>query len=271
VNVHRKAKIATETDSDRSVPGTASEVAARLEALRREATSEFAAKQKAEAERLEPASKKQPPKRRAPGATAILVTRVVVLALLPFAILVGGSVWLYRAQAMPTWLALGSAAIFTALILTWYGGRVAKTLTGRHRFRLVATRIALPIVALYCGYTLLFLSKVNAKSEDVRTYYTSVHPLLRLALSTAILADRDIVVTDTAREAADYGKMGLPVYENSLHFKQDDGYVHAVDLRTIGRSPWRNWLTIAYFKGMGFRTLRHVGTADHLHVSLPAN
>lgn len=270
MTANRKTKIATEMDPNRSVPGTASEVSARLETLRREATAEFAARRKAEAKQLEPISK-HPSKPRTPSATAVLGTRVVVLALLPFVILVGGSVWLYRAQAMPTWLALGSAAMLTVLTLTWYGGRVAKTLTGRHRFRLVATRIALPIVALYCGYALLFLSKVNAKSDDVRAYYTSVHPLLRLALSTAILADGDIVVTDTARETADYGKMGLPVYENSLHFEQDDGYVHAVDLRTIGRSKWRNWLTIAYFKGMGFRTLRHVGTADHLHVSLPAN
>lgn len=266
----RKANIASEIDKDPSPPGTNPEVAARLEALRREATSELEAKQKAAAKQLEPVSK-QPTKPRSPSATFVLAIRMVVLALLPFVVLVGGSVWLYRARAIPTWLALGLAALVTVFTLTWYGARVTKTLTGKHRFRLVATRIALPIVVLYCGYTLLFLSKVNAKSDEVRAYYTSVHPLLRLALSTAILVDRDIVVTDTAREAADYAKMGLPVYENSLHFEQEDGYVHAVDLRTIGRSKWRNWLTIAYFNSMGFRTLRHVGTADHLHVSLPAN
>jgi len=42
-----------------------------------------------------------------------------------------------------------------------------------------------------------------------------------------------------------------------------------LDLRTIGRSERRNRLTAAYFQLMGFRTLRHLGTADHLHVSLP--
>jgi hypothetical protein len=45
--------------------------------------------------------------------------------------------------------------------------------------------------------------------------------------------------------------------------------VHAVDLRTIGRAEWKNVLLNWYFRSMGFRTLRHVGTADHLHVSLP--
>ncbi len=63
--------------------------------------------------------------------------------------------------------------------------------------------------------------------------------------------------------------MGLPVYERSLHFEQADGYIHAMDLRTLGRGEWRNRLMELYFRTLGFRTLRHVGTADHLHVSLP--
>jgi hypothetical protein len=109
---------------------------------------------------------------------------------------------------------------------------------------------------------------VNAKTDEVREYYRNVHPLLRVALSTAILADRDIVVTDTQREPADYARMGLPTLDNSLHFVQQSGYVHAVDLRTAGRAEWKNTLMVGYFRLMGFRTLRHVGTADHLHVSL---
>ena len=63
--------------------------------------------------------------------------------------------------------------------------------------------------------------------------------------------------------------MGLPVNESSLHFEQANGYVHALDLRTQGRAVWKNTASIWWFKLLGFRTLRHVGTADHLHVSLP--
>ena len=114
----------------------------------------------------------------------------------------------------------------------------------------------------------LFLSTVNAKTDDVREYYRTVHPLLRVALSTAIFASRDMVVTDTRREPADYERMGLPTLDNSLHFVQKTGYVHAVDLRTVGRAEWKNLLMVGYFRVLGFRTLRHVGTADHLHVSL---
>ncbi len=76
-------------------------------------------------------------------------------------------------------------------------------------------------------------------------------------------------MTDLGRTPADYVAMGLPVLEQSFHYRQVDGYVHAMDLRTADRGAARNWLTQAYFRLLGFRTLRHVGTADHLHVSLP--
>ncbi len=90
-----------------------------------------------------------------------------------------------------------------------------------------------------------------------------------VAVATLILADDELVVTDLSRTPEDYAAMGLPVYEASLHYPQEDGYVHAMDLRTMGRPGWRNMLTQNYFRLLGLRTLRHVGTADHLHVSLP--
>jgi len=83
------------------------------------------------------------------------------------------------------------------------------------------------------------------------------------------LLDGDLVVTDTRRTPVDYERMGLPTADWSMHYTQADGYAHAMDLRTIGRSGVRNWLTGLYFKALGFRVLRHVGTADHLHITLP--
>jgi hypothetical protein len=71
-----------------------------------------------------------------------------------------------------------------------------------------------------------------------------------------------------SRQPEDYERMGLSTNGASLHYRQADGYAHAVDLRTRGRSPGRNILIRLYFEAMGFDTLRHVGTADHLHVSL---
>src|SRR5439155_146962 len=101
-----------------------------------------------------------------------------------------------------------------------------------------------------------------------RAYSRSVHPLLRLALSTAILVDRDILITDTGRLPDDYARMGLLTNTRSRHYKQADGWIHAVDLRTTGRGVIKNRGVQFYFWLMGFDARRHVGTADHLHVEL---
>jgi len=59
-----------------------------------------------------------------------------------------------------------------------------------------------------------------------------VHPLLRLALSTLILVDRDMLITDSGRLPEDYGRMGITDQQPHRHYKQADGWIHAVDLRT---------------------------------------
>jgi hypothetical protein len=70
------------------------------------------------------------------------------------------------------------------------------------------------------------------------------------------------------RVAEDYRRMGLPSNTTSLHYQQKDGYAYAVDIRTNDRSMVRNTLMKVYFNLMGFRSLRHSGSDDHLHISL---
>ncbi|MDH5199075.1 MAG: hypothetical protein OEY20_17670, partial [Gemmatimonadota bacterium] len=193
-----------------------------------------------------------------------------VAIVLPVVVLLRGATFLYLRLGWPTWGAIAGAGGGALGLLTVYAALLSKRLTGKSRVRFVATWIAAPLVIAYCAHALLFLSRVNAKTEDVRGYYRSLHPTLRLAASTFMILDDRLVVTDIARTPGDYTAMGLPVYDSSLHYRHADGYVHAVDLRTIGRGAVRNWLTEQYFRALGFRTLRHVGTADHLHVSLPA-
>jgi len=202
---------------------------------------------------------------------ALRVLALELLVALPFVVLVRGSVYLYEAQGYPTWLALIVAAAATLAIVAVYGAWLLWRFTGRARLRAIAKWVAFPLVLGYCGHALLFLSRTNAQAEDVRGEYSATHPLLRLALSTVILVNGDLVVTDLSRVPADYGAMGLPVLEGTRHALQRDGWAHAVDLRTSGRSAISNWLVERYFRAMGFRTLRHVGTADHLHVELPLN
>jgi hypothetical protein len=193
----------------------------------------------------------------------------VMLLVLPFVALLRGSSYFYLQRGSSTWVAVGLGAVIALGIVALYGSWISKRLTGRARFWFISKWVATPLVIIYCLHGLLFLSRVNAKSERVRSYYTNLHPLLRLAVSTFVIIDGDLVITDLARQPRDYRAMGLPVAERSMHYVQRDGYAHAMDLRTGGRSSIRNWATAGYFRMLGFRVLRHVGTADHLHISLP--
>ncbi len=128
--------------------------------------------------------------------------------------------------------------------------------------------IALLLVFGYSIYGLFFLSNSNAKSSEVHAEFTKLHPIIRISVSTILFLDQELLITDSSRKPEDYRKMGLPSKKRSLHYKQSTGYVHAIDIRTKGRSDTRNELLLWYFKLMGFNTLRHKGTEDHLHVSL---
>jgi hypothetical protein len=193
---------------------------------------------------------------------------VVAIATLPLLILVRLSVWFYTDYGLWPWIAAVSGAVSGALVFVVAVLIVIKGTTGSFRTPTYFKRAVFGLALVYCGYSALVVSAGNAKSKEVRATYTSLHPSLRLALSTWMLADSRLVITDAEREVEDYARMGLPRNEASLHLVTSSGYVHAVDLRAIGRPEWRNFLTTVYFKAMGFRALRHGGTADHLHVSI---
>jgi len=202
------------------------------------------------------------------AAVAAGAGKVAVVVALPFLMLVRGAVALYGG-GWPTWPALAGGAVLALAVVTLYGGWLSRRITGRARLVFIARWVALPLVLGWCGYALIYVASVNAKSEAVRAEYAATHPLLRVALATLILADGDLVITDLRRAAADYPRMGLPVNERTRHYRQADGWTQAVDLRTLGRGWVRNRLVQGYFELMGFPTLRHTGTADHLHVQLP--
>ena len=212
----------------------------------------------------------RPPQWRPLARRALaLAGKLGVLAVLPFFVLVRGSVFLYAHSGYGPWLALAGGAGCTLVVVTAYAAWLSHRLTGRVNVLSLARRVALPLVLAYCGYALIYLSSGNAKSDQVRAYYGSLHPLLRVVLSTWILVDKDILITDLARRRTDYAAMGMRPNDGSLHYVQGDGYVHAVDLRTRGRSEVKDRLVQLYFWSAGLGTLRHVGTADHLHVELP--
>ncbi|HEX7939178.1 MAG TPA: hypothetical protein VF483_09325 [Gemmatimonadaceae bacterium] len=194
--------------------------------------------------------------------------KIAAVVALPFFVYVRASVYFYARLNWSPWLAVGGAIVLTLGVIALYATWLAQHVVRGKRASALARTIAVPSVAAWLLYSMLFLARVNAKSENVQSYYWSLHPVLRAAVSTVMIVDPSAVVTDMQRAPADYGRMGLPVNPTTRHYVQSDGWVHAVDIRTNGRSELRNVSLQLYFWAMGFSTLRHVGTADHLHVQI---
>ena len=192
-----------------------------------------------------------------------------LLAALPFALLVRGALVASSSWGCHAWLAVAFGALLAALAVSALAWWTLRRLSMRPSFRTVATRAGLPLVIVFCSFSLLPLSGSNAKSAGIREAYPRLHPILRLAVGTVRLVDTRIVVTDIERGPTSYAAMRLPRPMQSFHYRQKDGTVHAIDLRTEGRGALRNGLVQLYFELLGFETVRHVGTADHLHVRLP--
>lgn len=202
-----------------------------------------------------------------------VLIQIVFIVGLPFFILIRSSVWLYTSKELTTWLAFGAAAGMTCILLLIYLITIFTFLFGAKHISSNSLKVKAFLVILMLGaysfFTMANLNIKNAKSDEVRKEFRSLHPILRLGIGSMMVLDRSAIVTDFSRTPLDYDAMGLKRLKNSLHYKQKDGYVHALDLRTNGRSGFRNWVVKQYFELMGYQTLRHTGTADHLHVSLP--
>jgi len=192
---------------------------------------------------------------------------------LPFLLLIRGSLHLLTEYKLDAYTSLlGGAGITVVALIIYFSFLYGRTIGkfGSYDSMKRRTWIAVLLVAAYSIHGIFFFSSSNAKSSEVKSELLELHPILRLSLSTLIHLDRDLIVTDASRKVGDYDDMGLARNTRSKHLKQSDGYVHAVDLRTKGRPEYKNHLMILYFKAMGMETLRHVGTADHLHVVIPA-
>ncbi len=202
----------------------------------------------------------------------IVILQLILMIVLPFWIMIRGAVFLNQQYAFNPWIAILAMEGIVFLILLIYVTMLWDWLLGVERINRATIKAKIWLVAfilvVYTGFTLFYLSGKNAKTEKVRKEYKSLHPYLRMAVGTIVLLDRDVLITDGSRLPEDYKKMGLKKKKNSLHYKQSTGYTHAMDLRTKGSSRLRNWLLKTYFWSMGFNTLRHIGTADHLHISL---
>lgn len=201
-----------------------------------------------------------------------LVFQLLIMLILPFLIYIRGGIFLYEYYAWHHGIALLALSVVVFILLLIYVAMIWDAIFGANKISRASLKVKALLVVLlitaYTGYTLYNLSGSNAKTGEVKKEFTSLHPFMRMAVGTLIWLDSDLLITDLSRQQEEYKKMGLKTIKNSLHYKQETGYVHAMDLRTNGRSELRNNLLRGYFRVLGFNTLRHVGTADHLHISL---
>ena len=223
------------------------------------------------------AAKRQPPEGQRRGRLLRLPLRLlrwavlaVFLAIVPFVLLIRGGVFAYQQWGLEPWPSLAVSAAATALLLVLYAWALGRRLGAGKGLKWLMTRGAAALAVAYVAYSVVYVGSANVKSDEVRAEYAALHPLLRMGASAVFLADAGAVITDASRTPDFYRRLGLSPNESSLHFRQDDGFVHALDLRTIGRPERRNRAVELTFRALGFNTLRHVGTADHLHVSLRA-
>jgi hypothetical protein len=197
--------------------------------------------------------------------------KLTLILILPFVLLIRGAVFLHENYQLYAWFSVIGGVLVSGFLIFIYiifiHGRFTGKL-GNSKTLKFSYWVALILVLTYCVPALLFLSKSNSKHTEVQKEFTSLHPILRLGISTVVQLDRGLIITDANRNPEDYRKMGLPTKNHSLHYKQTNGFSHAIDIRVKGRSEVRNWFLEQYFRLMGFNTLRHFGTEDHLHVSL---
>lgn len=243
--------------------------ARRLEELRKQVKAEVRSSQaRAAAAQRKPRKRYRVAKPLTWTRVALGVLQVAAIIALPFFIYVRASVLFYSRFGWPPWLAVVGAAVLVLGLVAGYATSLARRVSDGRRLSAIARTIAIPMAAGWLGWSLLFLARVNAKTDDVQSLYSALHPVLRVAVSTAIIVDPSAVITDMQRTPPDYRRMRLPENPRTRHYMQSDGWVHAVDIRTNGRGEIRNRGLQFYFWAMGFSTLRHVGTADHLHVQL---
>ena len=197
--------------------------------------------------------------------------QIFIIIVLPFVLLVRGSVYLHITYGQHAYISLLGGILLTSLLLATYvyyfKARISRNYKDMVGFK-NSLRISLLAGICYSTYGLFFLPLIHFQSPHLKKEIRQVHPLMRIAVSVIVLVDKELIITDASRTPADYREMGLPVKEKSLHYRQKDGFAYAIDIHTRSRNWRSNLLVKSYFRLMGFKVLRHGGTGDHFHISL---
>ena len=110
--------------------------------------------------------------------------KLLFLFALPFFLLIRGSVFLHENYALSAWGSMLGGVFMSAALLFVYISYLHNRLAGRAGNAHRTYGLAFALAAVYCLPGLFYLSASNAKEEPVRQEFTSLHPVLRLGVST---------------------------------------------------------------------------------------
>ncbi|MBB6462524.1 hypothetical protein [Flammeovirga kamogawensis] len=195
-----------------------------------------------------------------------------VLITFPFILLIRTSIFLYHSYNVPTWLGLigGMSVVSICLFLYLFVGYSFFIKSEKYKFSHIRVMgiASFVVVIAYVVFAVFSFSGKNAQTNKVKSEYADLHPYLKISVRTLLFFDKNVLITSLSRVPEDYNRMGLQTKKRSLHYIQNTGYTHAMDLRTKGRPFWMIWIAQIYFNILGFNVVRHTGTADHLHISI---
>ncbi|MCB0691853.1 MAG: hypothetical protein KDC16_09420 [Saprospiraceae bacterium] len=195
-----------------------------------------------------------------------------ILMLFPFYVMIWVAVWFSTfgyGHYMFGFIIGASVALAYIIGIRWF---ILKKFypKSKHEFEgLVLFKSFAFVLIVFLWYGILDWTQLPHYRVNIKNELNDLHPVLRLAVGALARIEPDIIITDLSRNPMDYRQMGLKVNRNSRHYIQIDGYSHAIDLNTSENTFLKNFMIKNYFNALGFHTLRHTGTGDHLHVELP--
>ena len=151
-----------------------------------------------------------------PGCYSLPDHLSLLSAGLPFYLLVRFSVYLTLTHGMGAWSSLSGGILATIGLLCFYLIILSFWVSNKKLLIKLGGLVARVMVLGYSLFSLFYLSGVNAKSEDIQSVYRSMHPILRVAVSTVTLADNDLVITDIERIEEDYASQDGPPHQPGI-------------------------------------------------------
>ena len=119
-----------------------------------------------------------PKRRRGLIGIPLFLLKAAIIVALPFVALLRGSVFFHVSYRLNVWLSLISGAFLTFILLFLYLSFLERRILRNRAVTKAGLKRKVGIVGVlllvYCGYSLIYLSGANAKTEEVKREFTAL-------------------------------------------------------------------------------------------------